>query len=49
LLTKLRNQARAALDDDVRMLKLVELHRFFEKHQGALRHEIAQLQRWSVH
>lgn len=49
LLTKLRSQARAALDDDVRMLKLVELHRYFEKHQGALRHEIAQLQRWSVH
>ena len=49
LLTKLRTQARAIRDDEVMMLKLVELHRFFTRHRSVLRHEIAQLQRWSVH
>lgn len=49
LLTKLRTQARSIRDDEVMMLKLVELHRFFARHRAVLRHEIAQLQRWSVH
>jgi hypothetical protein len=49
LLSKLRQQARSLQDDEVRMLQLVDLHRFFEKHRAVLRHEIAQLQRWSVH
>lgn len=49
LLTKLRAQARAIRDDEVMMLKLVELHRFFTRHRAVLRHEIAQLQRWSAH
>jgi hypothetical protein len=49
LLTKLRAQARSTRDDEVMMLKLVELHRFFGRHQAVLRHEIGQLQRWSVH
>lgn len=49
LLTKLRAQARGIQDDEVMMLKLVELHRFFGRHKAVLRHEIAQLQHWSVH
>lgn len=49
LLSKLRGQARALQDDEVRMLKLVELHRFFEKNQAVLRHELSQLQGWSMH
>lgn len=49
LLSKLRVQARVVKDDEMRMLKLVELHRFFEKNQAVLRHEISQLQHWSVH
>lgn len=49
LLTKLRAQARSIRDDEVMMLKLVELHRFFGRHQAVLRHEIGQLHSWSVH
>ncbi|NDY90096.1 hypothetical protein [Ideonella livida] len=49
LLSKLRGQARALQDDELRMLKLVELHRFFEKNQATLRHEISQISRWSLH
>lgn len=49
LLSKLRQQARSLQDDEVRMLKLVELHRFFEKHHAVLPHEMAQLRRWTVH
>lgn len=49
LLSKLRQQSRGVLDDEVHMLKLVELHRFFDKHQAQLGHEIAQLRRWSTH
>ena len=49
LLTKLRMQARNIHDDQVMMLKLVELHRFFGRHEAALHHEIAQLQHLSVH
>jgi hypothetical protein len=49
LLSKLRGQARGLQDDELRMLKLVELHRYFEKNQAALRHEIAQLHHWASH
>lgn len=49
LLSKLRQQSRGVLDDEVHMLKLVELHRFFDKHQAQLGHEIAQLRRWASH
>lgn len=49
LLTKLRAQAHGIRDDEVMMLKMVELHRFFERHQVVLQHEIAQLQRGSLH
>jgi hypothetical protein len=49
LLSKLRQQARSLQDDELRMLKLVELHRYFEKHHAALPHEMAQLRRWTVH
>lgn len=46
LLAKLRTQINVISDDDVRMLKLVELHRYFTRHQAALDHEIAQLRDW---
>lgn len=46
LLAKLRSQIGSISDDDVRMLKLVELHRYFARHQAALGHEIAQLRDW---
>lgn len=49
LLTKLRGQIRVIDDDEVRMLKLVELHRYFERHQALLGHEIAQLRNWTRH
>lgn len=49
LLTKLRSQINVIHDDDVRMLKLVELHRFFERHRAMLGHEIAQINRWTLH
>ena len=49
LLSRLRGQTRQLQNDEARMLKLVELHRFFEKNQAMLRHEISQLQRWVIH
>jgi len=49
LLGKLRAQAQAAIDDDIRVLKLVELHRYFERNQRALQHELAQLHRDQRH
>ena len=49
LLSRLRGQARLLQNDDVRMLKLVELHRFFEKNQAVLRHEISQIKTWAIH
>jgi hypothetical protein len=48
LLTKLRQQARGLQDDELRMLKLVELHRFFARHRAVLRHELEQLRRWTL-
>lgn len=49
LLSKLRTQLRTAADDDIRMVKLVELHRYFDRHQAALGHEIEQIRRWRDH
>lgn len=49
LLAKLRTQIHAVADDDVRMLKLVELHRYFTRHQSSLGHEIAQIRDWRAH
>lgn len=49
LLTKLRSQARGIRDDEVLMLKVVELHRFFTRNRAVLQHEISQLRRWSAH
>lgn len=49
LLSKLRTQLRNAGDDDLRMVKLVELHRYFSRNQLSLGHEIAQIQRWRSH
>lgn len=46
LLAKLRTQFSTVSDDDVYMLKLVELHRYFARHQAALGHELAQLRDW---
>lgn len=49
LLSRLRQQRGALLDDELRMLQLVELHRYFSKHHRQLQHELAQLHRWHVH
>lgn len=49
LLSRLRGQARSLQDQETRMTKLEELHRFFEKNQAVLRHEISQLQHWAMH
>jgi hypothetical protein len=49
LLTKLRNQLRATTDDDVRMIKLVEIHRYFVRNKTMLTHEIEQIRRWAGH
>lgn len=43
LLTKVRSQYRMAADDEVRTLHLRELHRYFEKNQRSLTHELAQI------
>ena len=43
LLTKVKSQFTVALDDEVRTLRVRELHRYFEKNQRALSHEIAQI------
>lgn len=45
LLAKLRQQIQIIQDDEMRMVKLVELHRYFLRHQASLGHEIHQLQR----
>ncbi|MEK8052646.1 hypothetical protein AACH10_20520 [Ideonella sp. DXS22W] len=49
LLSKLRNQIDVIHDDEVRMVKLVELHRYFERNQAMLGHELAQIGRWHAH
>jgi hypothetical protein len=43
LLTKVRSQYRMAADDEVRTLHLRDLHRYFEKNQRLLTHELAQI------
>jgi hypothetical protein len=49
LLSKLRTQIRRIDDDEVRMVKLVELHRYFARHQATLGHEIDQIRAWQPH
>lgn len=49
LLARLRAQIVQIRDDDARMIKLVELHRYFDRNRAHLGHEIGQLQRWSRH
>lgn len=43
LLTKVKSQYLVALDDEVRSLHVRELHRYFEKNQRVLSHEIVQI------
>ena len=43
LLTRARSQFDVIVDDEVRMLKLRELHRYFEKNERMLGHELSQL------
>lgn len=43
LLTKLRQQVSHMQSADVKIMKLRELHRYVERHQRVLRHELAQL------
>ncbi|MGE5471093.1 MAG: hypothetical protein ACM3X0_09885 [Bacteroidota bacterium] len=43
LLTKLREQMRVIEDSDVRMLKVYELQRYFERNESRLSHELLQL------
>ncbi len=49
LLSKLRTQLRTTTDDDARMIKLVEIHRYFERNKTMLTHEIEQISRWASH
>ena len=43
LLTRIRSQMDIIHDDEVRMLKLRELHRYFVKNARMLGHELAQI------
>lgn len=43
MLTRVRSQLDVISDDEVRMLKLRELHRYFVKNERMLGHELAQL------
>lgn len=43
LLTRIRSQMEIIQDDEVRMLKLRELHRYFVKNARMLSHELAQI------
>lgn len=43
LLTRLRSQMQLIDDDEVRMLKLREIHRYFEKNARMLGHELTQM------
>lgn len=49
LLSKLRGQIDRIHDDELRMVKLVELHRYFERNQAMLGHELAQIGHWHAH
>jgi len=44
LLSRLRTQFEVIADDEVRLLKLQELHRYFVKNRRLLTHELAQLE-----
>lgn len=44
LLSRLRTQFEVIADDEVRLLKLQELHRYFVKNRRLLAHELAQLE-----
>lgn len=48
LLTKLRQQVSHLQSADVKIMKLRELHRYVERHQRVLGHELKQLQRHST-
>lgn len=48
LVTRLRTQLRLITDDEIRQIKIRELHRYFIRHQQQLRAEIEQLYRHSV-
>ena len=43
MLTRVRSQLELINDDEVRLLKLRELHRYFVKNERVLTHELAQL------
>lgn len=43
MLTKVRSQLEVISDDEVRMLKLRDLHRYFVKNERVLAHELSQL------
>lgn len=43
MLTKVRSQLEVISDDEVRMLKLRDLHRYFVKNERVLGHELSQL------
>lgn len=43
MLTKLRSQLDLIHDEEVRLLKLKELHRYFVKNERVLTHELDQL------
>jgi hypothetical protein len=43
LLTKLREQMRVIDDNEVRMLKIYEIQRYFERNEPRLKHELTQL------
>lgn len=43
LLTKLRQQVNLQQSDDVKLMKLRELHRYVERHERVLGHELSQL------
>lgn len=49
LLSRLRGQIDRVHDDEARMVKLVELHRYFERNQATLGHELAQIGHWHAH
>lgn len=44
LLAKLREQMRVISDPEVRVLKAYELQRYFQRYEGALDHELLQLE-----
>lgn len=48
LVTRLRTQLRLITDNEIRQIKIRELHRYFIRHQQQLRAEIEQLYRHSI-